>query len=65
MLEVENVSVHYGAIRAVQDVSLRVEEGEIVALLGPNGAGKTSLISAIARLVPISAGQSISIFRPA
>jgi branched-chain amino acid transport system ATP-binding protein len=59
VLEVENVSVHYGAIRAVQDVSLRVEEGEIVALLGPNGAGKTSLISAIARLIPISGGRIV------
>ena len=56
MLVVDRVSVHYGAIRAVNDVSLRVEEGEIVALLGPNGAGKTSLISAIVRLVPVSAG---------
>jgi branched-chain amino acid transport system ATP-binding protein len=36
MLEVDSVSVNYGAIRAVQDVSIRVEEGEIVALLGPN-----------------------------
>lgn len=59
MLEVEGLSVHYGAIRAVEDVSVRVEEGEIVALLGPNGAGKTSLISAIARLIPISAGRIV------
>lgn len=59
MLEVEGLSVHYGAIRAVEDVSLRVETGEIVALLGPNGAGKTSLISAIARLIPISAGRIV------
>ena len=59
MLEVEGLSVHYGAIRAGEDVSLRVETGEIVALLGPNGAGKTSLISAIARLIPISAGRIV------
>ena len=52
MLSIENVSVSYGAIRAVQDVALRVEEGEFVALLGPNGAGKTSLISAIVGLAP-------------
>ena len=57
MLLVENLSVSYGAIRAVRDVSLRVEEGEIVALLGPNGAGKTSLISAVIGLVPVAAGK--------
>ncbi|MCZ6722010.1 MAG: ABC transporter ATP-binding protein [Alphaproteobacteria bacterium] len=57
MLEVDSVSVNYGAIRAVQDVSIRVEEGEIVALLGPNGAGKTTLISAVIGLVPIASGQ--------
>ena len=57
MLSVEKLSVSYGAIRAVQEVSLRVEEGEIVALLGPNGAGKTSLISAIIGLVPVAAGK--------
>lgn len=57
MLEVDSVSVNYGAIRAVQDVSIRVEEGEIVALLGPNGAGKTTLISAVIGLVPIASGR--------
>ena len=56
MLEVENVSVNYGPVRAVHSVSLNVQEGEIVALLGPNGAGKTSLLSAIIGLVPAAEG---------
>ena len=57
MLKVEDVSVTYGAIRAVRDVSLVVEEGEIVALLGANGAGKTTLLSAIAGLKYPDAGR--------
>jgi branched-chain amino acid transport system ATP-binding protein len=51
MLSVNRLSVRYGAIRALHDASIRIEQGELVALLGPNGAGKTSLISAIAGLV--------------
>ena len=56
MLEVDNVSVNYGAVRAVHSVSLAVNEGEIVTLLGPNGAGKTSMLSAIIGLVPVAEG---------
>ena len=56
MLEVDNVSVNYGAVRAVHSVSLSVDEGEIVTLLGPNGAGKTSMLSAIIGLVPVAEG---------
>jgi len=51
MLSVNRLSVHYGAIRALDAASIRIERGEFVALLGPNGAGKTSLISGIAGLV--------------
>lgn len=57
MLVAENVSVSYGPIRAVRDVSIEVKEGEIVTLLGPNGAGKSSLISALIGLVPKAAGR--------
>lgn len=56
MLTIRNAFVSYGPINAVRDVSLTVEEGEIVALLGPNGAGKTSLISAVVGLIPLAEG---------
>ncbi|NKB16432.1 MAG: ATP-binding cassette domain-containing protein, partial [Sphingomonadales bacterium] len=56
MLEIANVHVSYGPIKAVRDVSLTVKEGEIAALLGPNGAGKTSLISAAVGLTPVASG---------
>lgn len=46
-----DISVNYGAITAVRDFALEVEDGEFVALLGPNGAGKTSTLSAAMRLV--------------
>lgn len=48
MLAVENLEVSYGDVRALDDVSLQVPEGAIVAIVGANGAGKTSLIRTIA-----------------
>jgi len=56
MLEIDDVSVHYGKIRALDGISIHVEDGEHVAVLGPNGAGKTSLMRAVMGLEPISAG---------
>jgi branched-chain amino acid transport system ATP-binding protein len=53
-LEIRDLAVSYGGIRALRDVSLHVEEGEIVALLGSNGAGKTTTLRAISGLVPYS-----------
>jgi branched-chain amino acid transport system ATP-binding protein len=52
MLEGRELSVAYGGVQAVKDLSLRIEPGRITALLGPNGAGKTSVLRAISGLVP-------------
>ena len=51
----DDVSVTFGGVIAVRDVSLSLERGEIRGLIGPNGAGKTSLINAVTGMVPISA----------
>ena len=56
MLEVENVVRSFGALRAVDNVSLRVDRASITGLIGPNGAGKTTLFNAIAGQVPPQAG---------
>ncbi|MFN3461769.1 MAG: ATP-binding cassette domain-containing protein, partial [Oceanibaculum sp.] len=45
ILRLENVSKAFGGIRAVNDVSFTLQEGEIVGLIGPNGAGKTTLVN--------------------
>ena len=47
MLEVRDLQVHYGSIRAVKGITLKVKEGEVVALIGANGAGKTTLLNTI------------------
>ena len=57
MLKVENLSVHYGMIQAVRDVSFEVNEGEVVSLIGANGAGKTTILSTLSGLVRPSAGK--------
>jgi len=56
MLVVENLSVNYGAIRALNQVSFRVDQGEIVALIGANGAGKTTILNTISSIVPSISG---------
>ncbi|MBD2318614.1 ABC transporter ATP-binding protein [Phormidium tenue] len=57
MLEINNLSVNYGGIQALQDVSLTVNEGEVVTLIGANGAGKTTTLRTISRLVSPRSGQ--------
>ncbi len=57
MLTVENLSVKYGVIQALHEISLRVEEGEIVTLIGSNGAGKTTTLGALSGLLAASGGN--------
>ncbi len=52
MLEVQHLSVNYRGILALEDISLRLQPGELVGLIGPNGAGKSTLIQAILGLLP-------------
>ena len=59
VLEVHGLEIRYGPVVAATDISLQVNQGEIVALLGPNGAGKTSVLKAIMGLVPPSAGRVV------
>jgi branched-chain amino acid transport system ATP-binding protein len=57
LLEVNNLSVFYGAIQALRGISLRVEPGEIVTLIGGNGAGKSTTLRSISGLVEPKAGE--------
>jgi branched-chain amino acid transport system ATP-binding protein len=56
ILEIENVTAGYGNIVVLRDISLHVNEGEIVALIGANGAGKSTLLRVVSRLLPVIAG---------
>ena len=59
LLKVENLSISYGAIEAVKDISFEVNEGEVVTLIGANGAGKTSTLRAISGLEKVTSGKII------
>ena len=56
LLEIDNVSKHFGAIRALSEVSLSMESGEVVGLMGDNGAGKSTLVKIVAGNYPPSEG---------
>ena len=57
MLSVQNVSMHFGGIKAVDNISLSIETGSITGLIGPNGAGKTTLFNVIAGLYRPNTGR--------
>ncbi len=57
LLQLHGVSIHFGALKAVDNVTLALSAGERVAILGPNGAGKTTLFNAITGMTPATAGQ--------
>ncbi len=57
MLEINNLSVSYANQPVLEDFSIQVKPGEVLALVGPNGAGKTTLIKAVSGVVPIQSGE--------
>jgi ABC-2 type transport system ATP-binding protein len=59
VIEVQNLSKRYGRVTAVDDVSFRVERGEILGFLGPNGAGKTTTMRILTGYMPATAGKAI------
>ena len=57
LLSIDKVSAGYGDLKVLFDVSVHVDEGEVVSLVGPNGAGKTTLLNIISGFVPITSGS--------
>jgi branched-chain amino acid transport system ATP-binding protein len=57
LLELDHVGVSYGAVKAVRDVSLHVDQGEVVTLIGANGAGKSTILRAVSGLARIATGS--------
>ena len=57
LLELKDISVRYGAVSAIEAVSLGVQKGEVVAVMGPNGAGKSTVLKAIMGLAPVVGGE--------
>jgi branched-chain amino acid transport system ATP-binding protein len=59
LLSVENLSVSYGKIRALQGINFNIDQGEIVSIIGANGAGKSTTLRAISRMIPVEPGTKM------
>lgn len=57
LLKLEDIHVHYGGVKALDGLSLSLDEGEVIALMGPNGAGKSTILKTIFGLAPIHSGK--------
>jgi len=57
MLELKNITVHYGTAEAIRDINIVLEEGAVVSVIGANGAGKSTILRAISGMTPLSAGS--------
>ncbi|HEY0908406.1 MAG TPA: ABC transporter ATP-binding protein [Candidatus Paceibacterota bacterium] len=59
LLKLDNVSVHYGGVKALDGASVQIDEGEVIALMGPNGAGKSTVLKALFGIAPIESGRVV------
>ncbi|MBW2137917.1 MAG: ABC transporter ATP-binding protein [Deltaproteobacteria bacterium] len=59
LLEVREITKEFGGVRALNGVSIEVNQGEIVAIIGPNGAGKTTMVNCINKVYPLNSGEII------
>ncbi len=59
MLEINNISKSFGAKHVINDISFKVEKGEILGILGPNGAGKTTMMKIICGLITPDSGSAL------
>ncbi len=57
MLKIKNINTYYGKVHALKNVSLHLNEGEIVTLIGANGAGKTTVLNSLSAITPVKSGE--------